>query len=445
MSQLEQVFNARSIAVVGASANTSKTGHIILKNIIDGGYQGKIYPINPKEKTILDIPSYPSLSLVPGTVDLVVVVVPGPAVPRVMEEAGQKEAKGAVIISGGFREIGNNELEAEVLEIARKYKIRVIGPNCQGFNYTPNRLCASWPLVTCPGPIAIISQSGTVGATMEMWTEAEGIGFSGFVALGNKSDISETELIEYFGQDPNTSVISIYMEGTKDGTAFKEAVKNTINKTPIVVLKPGRTKKGAKAAESHTKSIAGKDQIFDAVCKQLGIVRAKDITELYDYTKALGFLKRPKGNKMLVITSSGGSGIIATDEAEELGIDVVDLNSTLKQKLTEVLPDHCVVANPLDLTGDATAERYKTALQIAAKDEEIDFILVIFGDPIPGAFEVIQELKEKTDKEIVVSYLGGGDTEKEEAAKMHAHGIPVFPTPERAVRAISALFKGKSG
>lgn len=443
MSKLEQVFNAQSVAVVGASTNTSKMGHIILKNIIDGGYQGKIFPINPKEKTILDIPCYPSLSQVPQTVDLVVVVVPGPAVPQVMEEAGEKKAKGAVIITGGFREIGNNELEAQVVEIARKHKISIIGPNCQGFNYTPNKLCASWPLLTCSGPIAIISQSGTVGATMEMWTEAEGIGFSGFVALGNKSDVSEIELIEYFGQDPNTRVIAVYMEGVRDGNAFKNAVKNTMDKTPIVVLKPGRTKKGAKAAESHTKSIAGKDQVFDAVCKQLGIVRAKDITELYDFTKALGFLKKPKGNKMLIITSSGGSGIIATDEAEELAIDVTELSSTLKQKLSEVLPAQCVVANPLDLTGDATAERYKTALEIAVEDEDMDFVLVIFGDPIPGAFEIIQEIKQKTDKEIVVCYLGGGATEKEEADKMHANGIPVFPTPERAVRAVSTLFRGK--
>ncbi len=441
-NSLVQVFNAQSVAVVGASSNSEKTGHTVLKNIVDGGFEGDIYPINPKADTILDLKCYQSLKDIPGAVDLVVIIVPAALVPQVMEEAGAKGAKGAVIISGGFRETGNEELEAEVVKITKQYQIRTIGPNCQGFNYTPNKLCASWPLIKGEGPVAIISQSGTVGATLEMWAESESIGISGFVSLGNKSDVSEIDLIEFFAADPNTKVVSLYIEGVKDGTAFKETVKKA-GDTPIVILKPGRTKKGRKAAESHTKSIAGSDQIFDAVCKQLGIIRANDITELYDYSKSLGFLKKPRGRSMLVITSSGGSGIIATDVAEANGINVVDLNEELKKELVDVLPDHCVVANPLDLTGDATAERYKTTVEIAAKDDSIDFFLVIFGDPIPRAFDIVQELKQQTRKEIVVCYLGGGETEKEEVQKMHQHGIPAFPTPERAVKAVKALLNTK--
>lgn len=444
MNSLKSVFSARSVAVVGASPNPEKTGHTILKNIVEGGYQGSIYPINPKADTILGLNCYPSLSAVPGDVDLVVVVVPSQAVPGVMDEAGAKSAKGAVIISGGFRETGNNQLEAEVLDIAAKHQIRVIGPNCQGFNYTPQKLCASWPLVKAQGPIAVISQSGTVGATMEMWAESENIGISAFVALGNKSDVNEIDLIEFFAADPNTKVISLYIEGVKNGSRFMQTVSEIGGSTPIVVLKPGRTEKGRKAAESHTKSIAGMDQIFDAVCKQLGIIRANDITELYDYSKALGLLKKPTGNNMLVVTSSGGSGIIATDMAEENGINVIGLSDELKRELRATLPDHCVVSNPLDLTGDATADRYKKTVQIAAKDDNVDFFLLIFGDPIPGAFEIVQELKQETSKEIVVCYLGGGEVEKEEVQKMHQHGIPAFPTPERAVKAVKALLSTKN-
>lgn len=442
---LSDVFNARSVAVVGASASPEKTGHTILKNIVEGGFEGRIYPINPKAESILGLKCYANLSLIPEQIDLVILVIPASLVPNAMEEAGSKGAKGAVIISGGFREIGNFELETEVLRIAQKYSIRVIGPNCQGFNYRPNKLCATWPLATAQGSMAVISQSGTIGAALELWAEDEHLGISGFVSLGNKSDVNDVDLLEFFGSDPSTGVIALYLEGVKDGSEFIEAVQKVNKSKPIVVLKPGKTEKGKKAAESHTKSIGGSDQIFDAVCKKYGIIRAHDVTEFYDYSKALGFLSRPQGNKMLVITSSGGSGIIATDEAEIRGIDVATLSSGLSEELKSILPSQCVVSNPLDLTGDATAERYAMTLAAAIEENTFDFFLVIFGDPIPGAFEVIKDISSKTDKPILVSYLGGGATEKEEVKKMHLHGIPAFPTPERAVKAAKALLSQKYG
>ena len=441
MSSLQSLFNARSVAVVGASENPAKFGNIILKNIIDGGYRGDIYPINPRSDAILGLTCYKSLSAVPDEIDVAVIVVPAKIVPAVMAEAGEKNVKGAVIISGGFREIGNDELESEVIEIAEKHRIRVIGPNCQGFNYTPNKLCASWPLIKTSGPIAVISQSGTIGAAMEMWAESENLGISGFVALGNKSDVSEIDLIDFFAADPGTKVISLYIEGVKDGSAFMKTVRNAVGTKPIVILKPGRTEKGRRAAESHTSSIAGKDEIFDAVCRQLGIIRANDITELYDFSKALSFLKKPDGNNMLVITSSGGCGILATDTAEENGINIVDLSDAVKKELKEILPEPCVISNPLDLTGDAPAERFKETVKVAAKDDNIDFFLLIFGDPIPGAFEVVKELRQEYSKEIVVCCLGGGEIEKEEVQKMNKHGITVFPTPERAVNAVKVFFR----
>jgi len=439
MNSLESVFNAQSVAVVGASTNPEKTGHEILRNIVDGGYQGKVYPINPKAEEILGLSCYPSIAEIGKPVDLVVIVVPSRFVPEVIEEAGKNGAKGAVIISGGFSEIGNDELESQVVKTAEKYGVRIIGPNCQGFNYTPNKLCASWPLITKPGSIAIISQSGTVGATLEMWAEEEQIGLSGFVALGNKSDINEIDLIDFFKDDPTTNVISLYIEGVRDGKRFMEIVREARKKKPIVVLKPGKTEKGMQAVQSHTHSIAGKDEIFNAVCKQTGITRAKNIDELYDFSKGMGFMRKPKGNRLLVLTSSGGSGILATDMAEENGIDIAALPEQLKAELKEALPPQCVIANPLDLTGDASAERYQTAAEIALKEPSIDSILLIFGDPIPRAAQVVRELRDKTDKEIIVAYLGGGSVEKDEKIIMHQHGIPVFPTPERAVGALKEL------
>ena len=439
MKPLESVFNARSVAVVGASANPEKTGHIILKNIIEGGFEGKIFPVNPKAGEILGLPCYPSVTAINDSVDVVLIVVPSKFVPDVMEEAGKKGVTGAVVISGGFGEIGNGELEKQILDIAKKYGMRIIGPNCQGFNYTPNRLCASWPLVTKSGPIAVISQSGTVGAAIEMWAQAAEIGISCFVSLGNKVDVNEIDLIDVFKEDPNTKVISLYIEGVQNGARFMKSVRSAREKKPIVVLKPGTTPKGARAVQSHTRSIAGNDEIFDAVCRQVGITRAKSITELFDYSLALGFLGKPKGNRVLIITSSGGSGIIATDVAEQGGIDVVDLPAELLAELKGALPPQCVVANPLDLTGDATAERYRIAAGIAARCDSIDSLLLIFGDPIPGASEVVGELKEKTGKRIIVAYLGGGDIEEEETIKLNRSGTPVFPTPERAVGALKVL------
>ncbi len=441
MSLLEAVFNCQSVAVVGASASPEKTGHTVLKNILEGGYRGKVFPINPKAEEILGVKCFPSVREIPGTVDLVVVIVPGKMVPAVMREAGAKSAQGAVIISGGFRETGNADLENEVLAIAGQHGIRIIGPNCQGFNYTPNRLCASWPLVSAAGNIAVISQSGTVGAAMEMWAAGEQMGISGFVALGNKSDINESDLIDFFGSDPNTRVIALYVEGIKNGQAFRE--KAAATEKPLIVLKPGRTVKGRKAAESHTKSIAGSDRIFDAACRQMGIVRAYDLTEFYDYTKALCLLTKPAGNRIMVVTSSGGSGILATDTAEEHGLEVVGLESALQQELRAILPEQCVVANPLDLTGDATAERYENAVQLALTSSQIDMVLLIFGDPIPGATQTVMKLRQLTNKPIVVSYLGGGDVEAEETRLMQLEGIAVFPTPERAIKAVGALLRSK--
>jgi len=438
---LNAVFNARNVAVVGASENPDKTGYQVLSNIIDGGFRGEIYPINPKSNEILGIQCYSTLSAVPDDIDLVVVIVPAKFVPDVMRQAAEKHAKGAVIISGGFREIGNVELEQEVMQIANENNIAVIGPNCQGINYTPNHLCATWPLMTSQGSMAIIAQSGTIGAAMAGWAEEDAIGFTSVVALGNKSGVGEIELLDYFADDSATKVIALNIEGVADGTLFIETAKRALAKKPVVVLKPGRTTRGAEAAASHTKSIAGSDQIFDAVCRQIGLIRAEGIAEFYDFAKILGMLTKPAGNRLMVVTSSGGSGILAADTADDLGILIEKPEQIIIEQLRTVLPNQCVLSNPLDLTGDATAQRYLDALEVVVQSETVDAYLVIFGDPIEHAAETIAKIRSMTSKPILAAFLGGGEVQKREVPLLNVAGVPVFPTPERAVRALGALLR----
>ena len=441
MKNLNSLFNAGSIAIVGASNNVGKKGYEILQNLIQGEYKGNIYPVNPKDDEIQGLTAYRSLTLIGAKVDLIVIVVPSRFVPAVLEEAGQLSIPNAVIITGGFREIGCDDLDAAMLTAAEKYKINIVGPNCQGVNYTPNKMCVSWPLIRGEGPMAIIAQSGTVAAQFGLIADKDSIGVSGLVSLGNKSGLTEIEFLEFFGTDPNTKAIALNLEGIKEGVKFLKLVKEILQQKPVVILKPGRTIKGMIAAQSHTKSIAGSDKIFDAACRQIGLIRADSIDELYDFTKIMGFLSKPAGNRVQIITSSGGSGILATDIFEENNVDMVEIDPELKRILSEKLPSHCILSNPLDLTGDTDAARYEICVEEAINFNNSDMFLLIFGDPIPQAYEVVSRLKEKTDKPIIVCYLGGGEIEDEETRKMHLAGIPTFPTPTRAAKALAILCK----
>ncbi|MEI6308624.1 MAG: CoA-binding protein [bacterium] len=435
---IEHLFNARSVAVVGASANPGKRGRIILKNLIEGGFTGGIYPVNPGAEEILGKKSYPSLGAIPEPVDLIVVCIPAAGVPALIREAGRHEVKGAVVISGGFREVGNLQLEGELYRAGQESGVRIVGPNCQGINYTPNHLCASWPLIRTQGSMAIISQSGTIGAALAEWAEEDGIGFSAFISLGNRLDVNESELVEFFSSDPATRSIALYLEGVKDGRAFMAQLKQATAVKPVVVLKAGRTIRGREAAQSHTKSVAGDDAIFDAACKQSGARKAESITELYDAAKAGGMLPALDPS-LLIITSSGGSGILATDAAESNGMQVPVLEPEIKAALAEALPSQCILGNPLDLTGDTDAERYAVAARIAAQWKVAANLLLIFGDPIPGAGEMVDRLRREIPQQIIVSYLGGGEEGKIESRKLLDLGVATFPTPERAVKAICTL------
>ncbi|MBP8857736.1 MAG: CoA-binding protein [Anaerolineaceae bacterium] len=436
---MDSFFNARTVAVVGASTNPDKLGHVILANILFGGYTGRVYPINPKEKEILGSAVLSSIDEIPEKLDLVVIVVPAALVPGVLRQAAAKGAGAAIIISGGFREAGRNDLEKELLEISVETGIRIIGPNCQGINYIPNKLCASWPLITLEGSMAVISQSGTVAATIAGWAEEEGWGISTAVSLGNQIDVNETDLLNALAGDDTIKSIALYLEGAKDGRKFLAASENLIANKPLIVLKSGRTAGGQRAAASHTKSLAGRDEIFDAACRQTGVVRANDIESLYDMSKALASLQVSGGNRLMVITSSGGSGILAVDNAEKHGLSVPPLPEAVVAELRHAeIPANATLANPLDLTV-ATAQEFKNALRVLMQEDLADLYLLIFGDPIPGAAGTAAWLRDQIGSRVAVAYLGGGLVEKEERVILHQAGIPVFPTPERAVVALGSV------
>jgi acetyltransferase len=427
---LQALFRPERLAVIGASAKPGKLGFTIFKNILDAGFGGPVIPVNPRGETILGLPSVRSIDEIPSGTDLAVVIIPAPAVPGAILQLGERKVKAAIVITGGFAESGPEgaRLQEEVKQNAARCGIRVVGPNCQGVNYPHHGLCASWPLITRRGAMAIGSQSGTVGAALADWASEENLGFSAFVSMGNRIDVDESDLIEFFGSDPNTKVITLYIEGLKDAGKFLRAAQACSK--PIVIFKAGRTTQGRKAAESHTRSLAGKDEIYDAVFRQLRIHRAGSLEELYDYSKALAYVPAPAGPRMLIVTSSGGSAIIATDVAAENGFQISPLPDALASRLRSVLPAHFIVGNPLDLTGDGTAELFRQV--IATARDHYDVVMTIFGDPIPGASNALEP-----GNRDLVAYLGGAEVERTERPLFHEKGIAVFPTPDRAVKAFS--------
>jgi len=432
ITQLDAILRPKSVAVIGASTSPGKLGHEILRNILTGGYPGAVYPINPKAETILDLPCHANVRDLPVTPDMAVIIIPARFVPQAVQDCGEKGVQGAVIITGGFSEAGaeGEELQQQTAEIARGFGVRLIGPNCQGVNNPHHPICASWPLLTYRGKVAVISQSGTVGAAMMDWFSEEKLGVSSFVSMGNRADVDEADLIDYFNQDDYTKVIAAYIEGIKRPGQFLE-VMGRLQK-PLVVLKSGRTPKGKVAAESHTKALAGADAIYDSLFEKYSVCRAYTIEEFYDFAKAFAYLKPPKGNRILFITTSGGAAILATDQAEQAGLEAAPLPAEVAEAITPLIPAHAIKANPIDLTGDATAQMFSEVISKARDD--YDTLGVIFGDPVEGASEVVSP----GANELVI-FLGGADVERQERELMHLRGIPVFPTPERGVKALARV------
>jgi acyl-CoA synthetase (NDP forming) len=435
-----RALKARSVAVVGASADPHKLGHQTLHCILEAGFDGHVYPINPRADEILGHRCYPSLEALPGEVDLVVVVVPAQAVREVVAQAGGKGAAAVVVLSGGFRESGEIELEAEIAQVARSSGVLLIGPNVQGMAYVPNRLCAlMYPALTKAGPLAVVGQSGTVSSAVAEWAERDGLGVSAVVNLGNKADVDETDVLSWLSDEPETRAVALYVEGVRDGRRFVEAAGDLSLEKPVAVLKSGRTEAGRQAVASHTASLAGSDEVFSAACKQYGLYRASDLIELYDVAKAFALLRPPAGRRLLTISSSGGTGALAIDEASRLGLYPASLPDAYTEALKQLgLSPRASYANPLDIDSVET-EEFAACARLAAEHDVADIVLFGFGDPVTGAASMAREVLTGSSLSVVATYLGGGATELGEVPRMAESGIPCYPTPERAIRAASAV------
>ncbi|MBF0533310.1 MAG: acetate--CoA ligase family protein [Candidatus Omnitrophica bacterium] len=438
---LDGFFTPRGVAVIGASASPSKIGYQILNNVIAGGFQGGIYPVNPKEDMILGKKAYKSVKDIPGPVDLAVITVPAPHVIPALEECAVKGVRNAAIITSGFGEVGNHADEDKIKEIADKNGIAFLGPNILGLLYMPTKLNASFgPQNVLPGKIAFISQSGALAIALMGWTAMEKIGLASLCSLGNKADIGETELIEYFNQDKNVDVILVYMEGIKNGRQFL----NTEIKKPVIVLKVGRSTRGAKAAASHTGSLAGADGIFDAVFKQMGILRADSFLEAFGWARIFS-LPMPKGDNLVMITNGGGIGVAATDECEAAGIGMMEDPAWLEAKFRCTMPDFGSTKNPVDITGGSGVQGYRDAAKIAFAERKIDSVLVLYCEtavtnPVDVAKAVLEEYQAAGKNKPVTVVMVGGERSRAAIHFLNQSGVPAFGEVKEAVSALKCLY-----
>lgn len=439
LQSMDKIFKARSIAVVGASNNAQKLGYMTLDSLLRGGYEGQIYPINPRGGEIMGLKAYGSLDELPEPPELVAVIIPAKFVAGVLKQAAKMGVKGGLILSAGFREDGRMDLEEEIAVIPKRYGLRFVGPNVQGINYLPNKMCVMfYPVIKTQGPIAIVSQSGTITAALSEWAADEGLGISAAINLGNQVDLCESDYLDFLAADENTKAIAMYIEGLKDGRQFIDTLRRVAPQKPIAILKGGRTGIGQKSAASHTGSLAGSYQVFSAACRQLGVILAGDLETLYDSIKALSTLKLPNGNRIFSISTSGGAGTLAADEANSNGLVLPDLPPALVEELRQIdLPPLATLDNPLDLA-DINKDGFYKALIIADKYDLADVFLMNFGDPVIGAGGLAKDLRTKLNAQVVVTYFGGGNEEKKGRVEIQNAGIPVFPSPNRAMRGIGA-------
>ena len=448
MSIILKLLRPESVAVIGASRHPEKIGYQVVKNLLDSGFpKDKIFPINPRADEILGLKAYKSILDVPEPVDLAVIVVPAQIVPYVLEEAGKKGVKAVAIITSGFKEIGNVEAERRLVEIARKYGMRILGPNIVGICDTVKSVNASFCQdLPNPGEIAFITQSGALGIALVGWTRIKGIGLSDLVSIGNKADINEIDLIEFFGLDPHTKVITAYLEGIADGRRFMEVARSTSRKKPIIILKAGRAKRTVGAIKSHTGTLAGSDAAYDAAFKQTGVIRAPTFIDLFDWATAFAKAYPPKGKNTVILTNGGGAGIMATDAAEAWGVHLMDIPGDLAKKLRRHMPPFGSVFNPIDLTGMADYEWYLGAMKDLLQDKRVDAIVVLYchtaiTNPEEIADAIINAIKETgIKKTVVASFIGGEEVEKA-CARLTENNIPCYESPEKAVGALGILFR----
>lgn len=445
MMFFDKFFNPKSVAVIGASRTQGKLGYTILENL-KSSFKGPIYPINPNADEILGLKSYPSVIDVEEPIDHAVIVVPAEMVKKVVEEGIKKKISVFTIISSGFSEIGEKERELDLKNLCEKKKIRIIGPNCIGI-YKKDLDMIFFPKKRLKRPsegsISFITQSGAFGSILLDIMANEGVGISKFISIGNKVDVDEIDLINYLEKDLSTRCIAIYLESIRDGSEFIKTARRVVNTKPIVCFKAGKTEKGTEAVASHTGSLAGSAAVYSSAFKQAGIIEAKLSEEIFDFSKILANQPVMKDNKIAVVTDGGGFGIVATDTAISCGLELPSLENATIKSLRSFLPTYASVKNPIDITGDATVERYQRTMEAVLKDSNIAGVACIALMQLPTLDDtIIDVLKDcKVFGKPITVCSAGSDFIIERNRKIEAYGIPVYPTPERAVKALSVLYE----
>jgi len=448
---MNRIMQPASVAVIGASDSAGKIGNSVMKNLIDGGYAGEIYPINPKSDEILGKKAFQSVKDIPGDVDVAIFAVPAKFCVQALEEVGKKGIAGAIMIPSGFAETGETELQAELVAVARKYNVRIMGPNIYGFYYTPASLCATFCTpYDVRGRVALSSQSGGVGMSIIGFSRSTKMGVSAIVGLGNKSDLDEDDLLTYFEQDDNTDVVAMHAEDLKDGRSFAEVAKRVSRKKPIVMLKAGRTQLGARAAASHTGALAGNDRIYDDVLRQSGVIRASSLNEMLEFARGLPVLPAPGGENVVIITGAGGSGVLLSDACVDNGLSLMTFPEDLDESFKKYIPPFGASGNPVDITGGEPPITYENTIRLGLEDDRIHALILGYWHTIvtpPMVFaelaaRVVDELRNKgINKPVVASLVG--DVEVEDACEyLYERGVVAYPyTTELPVAVLGAKYR----
>jgi len=444
---LDKIFKPKRIAVIGASGEPGSVGFALFYNLIKSDFKGIVTPVSLKRDKVQGIKAVKSIGDIREKQDLAIIITPAKTVPSIVEECGKAGVGGVIIISSGFSEMGKDgeKLSAQIKDLAKKYNIRILGPNCLGFINPSLKLNTSFAGATAKkGSIAFISQSGALCASILDWANKNSVGFSYFVSIGEMADISFHDLIDYFGSDPNTTSILIYMETLKDARKFISAARAFSKGKPIVVLKSGRSEEGAKATKSHTGSLAGNDQVFSAAFNRAGVIRVDTVVGLFHVAKTLSMQSVPRSNRLAILTNAGGPGVLATDALIYSGGKLANISQNTIKELDKVLPHAWSRNNPIDVIGDADADRYEKAMKISLRDDNIDAILVILTpqamtDPTKVAKRIV-EIAKKSDKTILASWMGGHSV-AEGRRLLEAGNVPTYRAPEDAINAFMSVYK----
>ncbi|MFA5311857.1 MAG: acetate--CoA ligase family protein [Methanomassiliicoccales archaeon] len=447
---MKSLFEPESIAVVGASNDVRKIGHIVFNNLIQSHFEGELYPINPKADEILGRKAYPSLTAIPHSVEQVVICVPNTMVPSVMEEAGIKKAKSVIVITAGFKELGKEGalLEHQIGEIAKRYGMRVLGPNCMGVMNTHHKMNVTFTNIRpAEGSVAIASQSGAVCSSMLDWSTKTHVGFSKFISVGNKVDIDEADLLAYLKDDENTKVVGMYLEGANRGKDLMREAFETSKVKPIIALKSGRTSSGSKAASSHTGALSGSDKVYDAAFQQANVIRVNTIDELFDLLQVFSNMPLPKDGGLAIVTNAGGHGVMAADACSDYGLKMASFEKETIEKLKSYLPAAANVYNPVDVLGDASAARYEFAINAVMNDPNVACVAVLLAPldtvDIGAVAEHLATFSGKVPIPVVGAFVGGSKTDVG-IDIMHRSSVPCYESPDRAIRALGAMVRYKS-